>query len=56
MKNFDLILDILADKIAEKDREILLLKWKVDDLVKKLEDAECHINSTPEQAKQLEIR
>ena len=34
------ILDALAEVIAEKDQEISLQRWKIADLEKKLKDAE----------------
>lgn len=56
MNNYDLVIDILAEKIKEKDGEIFLLKYRIDDLEEKLKEAESHINKPSEKTAKLEIR
>ena len=56
MKNYDLVIDLLADKIKEKNETIMLMKYQIDDLKKRLETAEYNLNPPPENAKKLEIR
>lgn len=54
MKNYDLVIDLMADKIKQQDGEISVLKWQVDDLKKKLAEAEA---SPAKQTKtKIEIR
>lgn len=54
MNNYDLVIDILAEKIKEKDGEIFLLKYRIDDLEEKLKEAESHKPS--EKTANIEIR
>lgn len=56
MKNTDLLVDLLTDKIKEQGETIELMKWQIDDLKKKLDEAEYHLDPSPEKAKKLEIR
>lgn len=56
MKNYNLVIDVMADKIKSNEATIEFLKWQIADLEKKLAEAEYHLNPTPEKAKKLEIR
>lgn len=56
MKNYELIIDILTDLINDQNSTIALMKWQIDDLKKKLETAEYHLDPTPEKATKIEIR
>ena len=53
MTTYDVIFGVLADKLNEKDTEISVLKWKVEDLEKKLAEAEYFLTPSPENAKKL---
>ena len=55
-EQYSAILSALADKILEKDNKILLQQWEIDDLKKKLAEAEYHLNPHGEKPKTLEIR
>ena len=55
-EQYEPILAALSDKLKEKDATIALMKWQIDDLKKKLEEAEYHLDPTPEKAKKIEIR
>lgn len=55
-EQYSAILSALADKINEQSNKILLQKWEIDDLKKKLAEAEHHLNPTEASAKKLEIR
>lgn len=54
MKNYDLVIDLMADKIKEQGETIALMKWQIDNLKKKLAAAECHTVKPSEQG--IEIR
>lgn len=54
MNNYDLVIDLLAEKIKEKDGEIFILKYRIDDLEKQLEEAKSHKPS--EKTANIEIR
>lgn len=56
MKNYETVIDILTDKIKEQSDTINLMQWQIDDLKKKLDEAEYHLDPSPEKAKKLEIR
>ena len=56
MTNYELVIDLMAEKIKSQNGEISLLKWKIENLKKKLEMAEYHLDPTPEKAQELEIR
>lgn len=56
MKNYELIIDILTDLINEQNSTIKLMKWQIEDLQKKLDAAEYHLDPTPEKASKIEIR
>ena len=55
-EQYEAILKALADKLIEKDRKIALQNYEIDDLKKKLAEAECHLNPHGEKPKNLEIR
>ena len=57
-EQYNAILSALADKMIEQDCKILRQKWEIDDLKKKLAEAEKHLNQKGEKpkAKTLEIR
>lgn len=55
-EQYEAILKALANSLNEKDREIALQKWQIEDLKKKLAEAEYHLNPHGEQPKNLEIR
>lgn len=55
-EQYEAILSALADKLNEKDREIQLQKWQIEDLKSKLAEAQYHLNSIGEKPKTLEIR
>lgn len=55
-KQYDVILSALADKLAEKDTTIACQKWEIENLKKKLAEAEYHLNPNGEKPKKIEIR
>lgn len=55
-EQYEAIMRALADKLNEKDREIQLQKWQIEDLKRKLAEAEYHLNPNGEKPKTLEIR
>lgn len=55
-EQYDVILSALADQMIAKDNKILLQQWEIEDLKKKLAEAEYHLNPTEANAKKLEIR
>lgn len=55
-EQYSAILSALADSLNEKDNKILLQQWGIDDLKKKLAEAEAHIKPSGEKPKTLEIR
>lgn len=55
-EQYKAILSALADKLNEKDREIQLQKWQIEDLKKKLATAETHLNPSVAKEPKLEIR
>lgn len=56
MNNYELILDILADKIKDNEATIALMKWQIEDLKKKLAEAEALLPSKKTINAKLEIR
>lgn len=56
MKNYETVIDLLADKIKEQETDIYLLKYQVEELKRQLAEAERHLNPPPETAKEFEIR
>lgn len=55
-EQYSAILSALADSLNEKDNKIMLQQWEIDDLKKKLAEAEYHLNPHGEKPKTLEIR
>ena len=55
-KQYETILSTLADKIKEQNEQIAFQKWQIENLEKKLAEAEYHLNPTEEKPKTLEIR
>lgn len=55
-EHYNAILTTLADKLLEQQNTILIQKWKIEDLEKKLAEAQKNIDSKGEKPKTLEIR
>lgn len=55
-ERYELLLDVLTEKIKTQATEIIVQKWQIEELQKKLAEAEYHLNPSPEKAKNLEIR
>lgn len=56
-QQYETILGLMADKISELSAANSLQAWQIDDLKKKLQEAERHLTPTHgEQPKALEIR
>lgn len=56
MENYQVILNALAEKIVNLERENCVKDIQIDGLKKKLAEAEYHLDPTPVNAKKLEIR
>ena len=55
-EQYEAILKALADKLNEKDREIVLKNYEIESLKEKLSVAEYHLNPNGKKPKSLEIR
>lgn len=55
-EQYETLLGVLADALKAKDGTISLQEWQINDLKKKLAEAEYHLDPTPDKAKKLEIR
>lgn len=55
-KQYETILGLMADKIAELTATNSLQAWQIEDLKRKLQEAEYHLNPHGEKPKTLEIR
>lgn len=55
-QQYTVILGLLADKVKEQETTINLQAWQIEDLQKKLAEAEYHLNPNGKRPKTLEIR
>lgn len=55
-EQYNAVLSALADKMIAQENKILVQQWEIDDLKKKLAEAEYHLNPNEANAKKLEIR
>lgn len=56
MKNYQIVLDALAEKIKKLESDNYIKDIQIEALKKKLAEAEYHLDPTPAKAKKLEIR
>lgn len=55
-EQYEYLLKVMTEKARALENENGYLKFRVDDLERKLAEAEYHLNPTEEKAKMLEIR
>lgn len=55
-EQYETLLATFADALKAKDDKISFQEWQINDLKKKLAEAEYHLDPTPDKAKKLEIR
>ena len=56
-QQYNIILGLLTDKIKEQEDTLTLQKWQIEDLKKKLAEAEYHLNPCgKKRPAELEIR